>query len=170
MDALEAGRKLEQESLHKYELPIARNTQVYANSQRIKPPYAKATDFCFFTPEISARIPSDTCNAFLSLVREGVLPGWIISTCPVEDFKGNSNDDPIKRPRCWMSRTVALIAPRKGKETVHAGAIMLDPLGAKPGKVTVWDVDSGQAIDVVIPESSQKFELDVVWEVLEASD
>lgn len=170
MDALETGRKLEQESLHKYELPIARNTQVYANSQRTKPPYSKATDFCFFTPENSTRIPSDICNAFLSLVREGVLPGWVVSTTPVEDFKGGCNDDPVRRPRCWMSRTVVLIGPRKSKDTVHAGAAILDPLGAESGKVTVWDVDSNQAIDIIIPESSQKFELDVVWEIVEVSD
>lgn len=170
MDALEAGRKLEQETLHKYELPIARNTEVYANSQRLKPPYAKASDFCFFMSDTSARIPSDTCNAFLSLVRDGTLPSWAVSHSPVEDFKGNRNDDPVRRPRCWMSRTVTLISPRMGKGTVHAGAAILEPLDAKPGRVTVWDVDNNQAIDIIVPDSAKQFELDIVWEVLEVSD
>ena len=151
--------------MHKYELPIARNTQVYVNSQRTKPPYARELDFCFFTPPDQALIPAETCDTFFSLVEDGTMPAWVIALAPVDELEKNKQDKPTQRPRLWMSLGLALIAPKSNGEYVNVGMAIMDAGSIKTGVVTVWDADSDEAIDVIIESTENSVETELCLEI-----
>lgn len=169
MQALDAGQKLEREALHKAELAVARNTQIYANSQRTKPPYANVLDFCFFTPPDAVRIPSSACDAFAELVAVDLMPAWAIALAPVDELRRGEKGQIVRKPRLLMCRGVALLAPHIMKDSLFVGLALLDDELVKPGDVVeVYDLDSPASYAIAVPDPMNAVESECYFELVSA--
>lgn len=167
--ALKWGQKIEQEEAHRNEIAIAQLTSVYANSQKLKPPYTSPADYFHFRPKENG-IPSWICNTFFDLSQSGDLPGWVISLAPVSELQRDRNDDPVSRPRLWLMRGIAAIAPRHTAFGLKVGMALIDE-DIKPGRYRLWDIDTSEDYLVEVSgfvQSGAYF--DLVWEIIEEDD
>ena len=168
LDAVQAAEKLNREQAHRAELPIALNTQVYANSQKTKPPYFELQDFCFFRPqEVDSKIPSDVCDAIFEMANQRVLPGWALALAPIEEMEKGRRGNPVTKPRLWMARGVALILPRISGNSVSAGMALIDNELVQQGFITLFDVDSEESHKVLISSTSNACETNINWPLIE---
>ncbi|QSJ14594.1 hypothetical protein JYQ62_22100 [Nostoc sp. UHCC 0702] len=163
LNALSEGRRLEKERLHHQEMAVAQLTSIYFNSQKTKPPYTRASDFYCFPLEEQSSISPVICNTFLSLCRDESLPSWALRLAPVDELqKGASDGGSTSKPRLWMCRGIALICPVLEDEVLSVGLAIVDD-DAPSGRVTVWDVDTGEAHVVWLPKVDDVFVLEGVW-------
>lgn len=154
--------------MYKQELPIAQLSAIYANSQKTKPPYYSPAELCIFTPK-EDKIPTVICNTFVNLAETMDLPVWALVLAPVSELESGANNKDIAKPRCWTSHGICLVAPQISAIGLKIGMALTD--GNKSGKVTVFDVDSNQSYEIVVPSDLKAGAyLDVVWELIPESE
>lgn len=126
---MEYGAKFQAEELHLEELGIATLSALFANANRDpkKGQPASPKDFFYFQREEDEgpKIPVAACDAFFSLVADGLLPGWALGVAPLERLRTcRSKNGTVRKPRAWISDDLILILPRvEGKEVVAALAL-----------------------------------------------
>jgi hypothetical protein len=151
LQAYEYAEKFERDRLHKEELGIAQLTMLYLNSKidtKKTEPY-KTDQFCFWLPQAKQdqSIASSACDAFFSLVKDNLMPAWVVPLVPIEQLKSNQAHAAVSRPRAWVGEGVLLLVPRIVGKVVTAEFAVIE---GRPGTVQVKDVDSGKwyTIDV----------------------
>lgn len=151
LQAYEWAEKLERDRLHKEELGIAQLAMLYYNS-KIDPKKSEPLTpdkFCYWMPatEQEKGIASSACDAFFSLIKDSLMPAWVVPLVPIDRLKANQAHASLSRPRAWIAEGVLLLMPRIMGQAVTAEFALIDGVS---GIVDVQDVDSGKwyAIDV----------------------
>lgn len=149
--ALEWADKLEKEVLFKQELGVASLSALFANANRDpKSDPFKPQQFCHWLPEVEAekRIPAAACDAFFSLINDGLMPAWAVPLCPIEQLKSNSINAPVKRPRALIGEGVLLLVPEFVGRVVTAQFALIDGV---EGVIDLKDPDTGKWHAVELP-------------------
>ncbi|MBD2095642.1 hypothetical protein H6F90_10795 [Trichocoleus sp. FACHB-591] len=138
------------------ELGIATLTSCFINANRdSKADAAKPSDFYYFQiREESDRIsiPAIACDTFFALIKDGLLPGWVVPLVPVDKLEAGRKRGEVGKPRAWVGEGVILIAPKiEGGQVIAAIAVT----EAVEGTVEVMDVDSGETFEIVIPDGTE---------------
>ncbi|MEP0873358.1 hypothetical protein NDA01_26720 [Trichocoleus desertorum AS-A10] len=150
------GARLQHEELHLHELGIATLTSCFINANRDpKSEPAKPKDFYYFqVREESDRvsIPAIACDTFFALIKDGLLPGWVVPLVPVDKLEAGRKRGEVGKPRAWVGEGVILIAPQiEGCQVIAAIAVT----EAIEGAVSVSDVDTGDTFEIVIPPGTE---------------
>ena len=142
------------EELHLAELGIATLTSCFVNANRDpKSSPAKPKDFFYFDkPEGSdgVKISSSCANAFFSLVKDELMPAWVVALAPIEKLNAARNGDRVSKPRAWIGEGVLLLLPRVNEEKVE---FTLGFVNEAVGSVEVRDVDAGVTFVLELPEN-----------------
>lgn len=168
MQAYEWAEKLERDRLHKEELGIASLSALFANSNRDpkKSDPFKPEQFCFWKPatEAAQSIAPSACDAYFSLIKDNVMPAWVVPLSPIEQLKAGQTGARVSRPRAWIGEGVLLLMPRISGKVVTAQFALID--GAQ-GVVDVRDVDSGKWYAIDVP-AEDCWELEAEFPLLES--
>lgn len=151
---------MQRSQLHLEELGLASLCALFVNANRDpkKGKPAKPSDFYRFELQ-DGKIPAYACDAFFSLVKDNLMPGWVLAIAPLEEMRNLRKFDSYPRPRVWIGDGVMLICPQFLSDRVIAPLAIVN---AAQGIIQLADPDSDQIYNVLI--EGQQEECAVYWE------
>lgn len=154
MQAIEYGTKLKKEDLHLSELGISSLIACFVNANRDpkKSKPANPSDFYYFqSKEDDGVVISDRCaNAFLGLIKDKKMPGWVVPLSPIEKIEqSKSNLNYQLQNRALIGEGIAIFCYQVHLDTIYAELSVFDNCD----RITiVTDIDSQQSYKIVIPD------------------
>lgn len=165
LSALEHGEKILAQKMHLKEIGIAQLTAVYANSQKLKPPYFTVKDFCHFWPK-DEHFSFEICQNILSLIEDNLLPDWVLSYLPINELGHRDRSFTVKKPRAFANPWIYILSPIITENNwINAPLAFID--SPKEKNAEIYDLDNDEKYVVALPGSIDSINRDIQWELID---
>lgn len=154
--ALDYGQNFKRQDAHLLELGTATLTSCFVNANRDpkKGSPAKPSDFFYFSN--SNPINSAIADSFFSLIKDKLMPSWVVYASPIDVLKQSKGVSHPKKNRCLVGDGVAIFCPVIEDDEIYSDFVVFNECGT--GWRSVTDTDSGKQYEVfAIPDYEQQY-------------